>query len=45
MAKTRPPYTSEFHRQMVELVRAGRSPEETIPRSYFPRSFYFGGHS
>jgi ATP-dependent DNA ligase len=23
--KTRPPYTPEFRRQMVELVRAGRS--------------------
>ena len=29
MAKTRPPYTPEFRRQMVELVRAGRSPEDT----------------
>ena len=28
MAKTRPPYTPEFRQQMVELVRAGRSPEE-----------------
>ena len=28
MAKTRPPYTAEFRRQMVELVRGGRSPEE-----------------
>jgi transposase len=28
MAKTRPPYTPEFRRQVVELVRAGRSPEE-----------------
>ena len=28
MAKTRPPYTPEFRRQMVELVRAGHSPEE-----------------
>jgi transposase len=28
MAKTRPPYSPEFFRQMVELVRAGRSPEE-----------------
>src|SRR6266403_1583059 len=28
MAKTRPPYTPEFRRQMVELVCAGRSPEE-----------------
>ena len=28
MAKTRPPYTPEFRRQMIELVRAGRTPEE-----------------
>jgi transposase len=28
MAKTRPPYTPEFRGQMIELVRAGRSPEE-----------------
>lgn len=28
MAKTRPPYTPEFRRQMVELVHSGRSPEE-----------------
>jgi transposase len=28
MAKTRLPYTPEFRGQMVELVRAGRSPEE-----------------
>ena len=28
MAKTRPPYTPEFRQQMVELVHAGRSPEE-----------------
>ena len=27
MPKTRPPYSSEFRRQMVELVRAGRDPE------------------
>jgi len=26
MAKTRPPYPPEFRRQMVKLVRAGRSP-------------------
>ncbi|GLY92273.1 hypothetical protein Airi02_102010 [Actinoallomurus iriomotensis] len=25
---SRPPYPPEFRRQMVELVRAGRSPEE-----------------
>ena len=28
MAKTRSPYPPEFRRQMVELVRAGRTPEE-----------------
>jgi transposase len=28
MAKTRLPYAAEFRRQMVELVRAGRTPEE-----------------
>jgi len=28
MTKTRPPYTPEFRRQIVELVRAGRSPDE-----------------
>jgi transposase len=28
MPKTRRPYTPEFRRQIVELVHAGRSPEE-----------------
>jgi transposase len=28
MPKSRPPYPAEFRRQMVELVRAGRTPEE-----------------
>jgi transposase len=28
MSKTRPPYTPEFRRQMIELVHAGRSPEQ-----------------
>jgi transposase len=28
MPRTRPPYPAEFRRQMVELVRAGRSPQE-----------------
>ena len=28
MARTRPAYPPEFRRQMVELVRAGRSPRE-----------------
>ena len=26
MPKTRPPYSPEFRRQMVDLVRAGRDP-------------------
>ena len=28
MARKHPPYTPEFRRQMIELVRAGRTPEE-----------------
>ena len=28
MPRSRPPYPGEFRRQMVELVRAGRLPEE-----------------
>jgi transposase len=28
MAKKRSPYAPEFRRQMIELVRAGRTPEE-----------------
>ena len=28
LSKTRPPYAHEFRSQMVELVRAGRSPDE-----------------
>ena len=28
MPRSRPPYPTEFRRQMVELVRAGRTPEE-----------------
>jgi transposase len=28
MAKTRRPYTAEFRQQLIELVRAGRSPDE-----------------
>ena len=35
MARTRPPYPPEFRRQMVELVRAGRSPEE-LEREFEP---------
>ena len=28
MAKSRPPYVPEFRQQIIELVRAGRTPEE-----------------
>ena len=35
MPRTRPPYSSEFRRQMVELVRAGRTPEE-LAREFEP---------
>ena len=35
MGKTRAPYPLEFKRQMVELVRAGRTPEE-LSREFEP---------
>ncbi len=35
MDKTRGPYPLEFRRQMVELVRTGRSPEE-LAREFEP---------
>ena len=35
MPKSRPPYPAEFRRHMVELVRAGRSPEE-LSREFEP---------
>ena len=35
MPKSHRPYPPEFRRQMVELVRAGRSPEE-LPREFEP---------
>jgi transposase len=35
MGKTRVPYPLEFKRQMVELVRAGRTPEE-LSREFEP---------
>ncbi len=35
MPKTHPRYPQEFRRQMVELVRAGRSPEE-LAREFEP---------
>jgi transposase len=35
MPRTRPPYSPEFRRQMVELVRAGRTPGE-LAREFEP---------
>jgi transposase-like protein len=35
MGKTRAPYPLEFKRQMVELVRAGRTPKE-LSREFEP---------
>jgi transposase len=35
MAKTRPPYSPEFRRQMVELVCAGRDPDD-LAREFEP---------
>jgi transposase len=32
MPRTRPPYASEFRRRMIELVRAGRTPEELVQK-------------
>jgi transposase len=37
MAKIRPPYSPEFRRQMVELVRAGRDPDD-LAREFEPTS-------
>ena len=35
MPKSRPPYPPEFRRQMIELVRSGRTPEE-LARQFEP---------
>jgi transposase len=35
MPKSRPPYSPEFRRRMVELVRSGRSPE-SLAEEYEP---------
>lgn len=35
MPRGRPPYSAEFRRQMVELVRSGRTPEE-LSREFEP---------
>jgi transposase len=37
MPRTRPAYPPEFRRQMVDLVRAGRSPEE-LAKEFEPSS-------
>ena len=37
MPKTRPAYAPEFRRQMVDLVRAGRDPED-LAREFEPTS-------
>ena len=41
MPKTHPPYSPEFRRQMVELVRAGRSPED-LAREFEPTAQSIG---
>ena len=38
MPRTRPPYAPEFRAQMVELVRAGRSPGE-LAREFEPAEY------
>ena len=35
MRRTRPPYSPEFHRQMVDLVQAGRDPAD-LAREFEP---------
>ena len=35
MPKSRPPYAPEFRQQMIELVRAGRTPE-SLSREFEP---------
>ena len=37
MPKTRPPYAPEFRRQMIDLVRAGRDPDD-LAREFEPTS-------
>src|SRR5512143_246458 len=37
MPKSRPPYPAEFRRQLIELVRAGRTPEE-LEKQFEPRA-------
>lgn len=37
MPKSRPPYPAEFRQQIMELVRAGRTPEE-LEKQFEPRA-------
>ena len=37
MPKSRPPYPAEFRQQLIELVRAGRTPEE-LEKQFEPRA-------
>ena len=41
MPKSRPPYSPEFRRQMVDFVRAGRSPED-LSREFEPTAQSIG---
>ena len=41
MQRTRPPYSPEFRQQIIELVRAGRSPEE-LAREFEPTAQTIG---
>ena len=41
MPKSHPPYSPEFRRQMVELVRAGRLPED-LAREFEPTAQSIG---
>ena len=41
MPKSRPPYSPEFRRQMVDLVPAGRSPED-LSREFEPTAQLIG---
>ena len=41
MPRTRAPYSPEFRRQMVDLVRAGRSPED-LAREFEPTAQSIG---
>jgi len=41
MPRTRPPYSPEFRQQIIELVQAGRSPEE-LAREFEPTAQTIG---